>query len=343
MKDALIIGGGIAGTTLSFQLHRAGWTIHLVDEPKEFTASKVASGLYNPLVLKRRRVVWKAPEMLDTLPSFYRQMEAECEGDFFDDKPVWEVLHDPGAENDWVALSDLPKFEPLIGAVLSNPNPSVVAHKIGEVAGSGRVDVPKMILDWSKHLRSLSSFSEGLVVPEELTYSDGSWEWNGEQFKRIIWTKGFDDHHPHFPNLPFSPTKGEVLIVRSPELQLDHILHGGVFIMPLGNDLYKVGATYSWDPLDVIPTSKGKEHLLAEWKKLVNVECEVIEHVAGIRPNVKDRKPLLGKSSEAPESYIFNGLGSRGILMAPWLSGMMLKYIQGEGDLLSEVDISRFS
>lgn len=343
MKDALIIGGGIAGTVLSYQLHTKGWTFDLVDQTQAFTASKVASGLYNPLVLKRRRVVWKAPEMLALLDDFYNNMEVVCAGSFFDDKPVWEVLHDPGVENDWIALSDLPKFEPIIGNVLSNSNPAVVAHKLGEVAGSGRVDVPKMINDWGTFLAKEESYYQESVAVNDIQWTGSAWQWKGKEYHQIIWTIGFDAEHPHFPDLPFSPTKGEVLIVHAPNLKLDHILHGGVFIMPLGNDLYKVGATYSWDPLDTIPTQAGKEHLIKEWNKLVNVSCEVIKHVAGIRPNVKDRKPLLGKSITAENSYIFNGLGSRGILMAPWLSQMMEQFIFKNTPLLKEVDISRFS
>lgn len=343
MKDALIIGGGIAGTTLSFQLLQRGWTFDLVDHVQPHTASKIASGLYNPLVLKRRRVVWKATEMLATLPSFYSEMEKLTHSKFLDEKPVWEVLHNPGVENDWMALSDLPRFQNLIGDILPNTNPLIHAHKIGEVAGSGRVDVSAMILAWGAYLEKIDAYQAEKIEPDHITFKENKWHWKNRVYDRIIWTKGFDASHPHFPNLPFSPTKGEVIIVHSPELKLDHILHAGVFIMPLGDDLYKVGATYSWDPLDQIPSAEGQKKLIEEWGKLTDAPFEIVEHLAGIRPNVKDRKPLLGRSNQWSNSYIFNGLGSRGILMAPWLSEMMFQFMENGTPLLPEVDINRFS
>ncbi|KAB2813676.1 NAD(P)/FAD-dependent oxidoreductase [Phaeocystidibacter luteus] len=342
MKDYLIIGQGIAGTTLSFELYKRGLSFDVVDHVKPSTASKVASGLYNPLVLKRRRVVWQAHAMLNALLPFYREMERLTNSNFLQHKPVWEILPDPGTENDWDALSEKPKFEELIGEIIPNPNPRIRAHKLGEVSGSGRVNVEGMIEAWKAFLSSQDSFIEDQVKMADLDYKH-VWTWNGNQYSNIIWCNGFVSANAHFPHLPFSPTKGEVLIVKAPELKLDHILHGNMFIMPWGGDLYKVGATYSWDQLDTEPTTKGEEQLVEAWSKLVDCPFEIVKHEAGVRPNVKDRKPLLGRSDEIPNSYIFNGLGSRGILMAPWLANHMVNYLTDGTNLPPEVNISRFS
>ncbi|NVK27485.1 MAG: FAD-binding oxidoreductase [Flavobacteriia bacterium] len=342
MKDYLIIGQGIAGTTLSFELQRRGLSFDVVDHIQSTTASKVASGLYNPLVLKRRRVVWQAHSMLNALLPFYRQMEEVTTAQFLQHHPVWEVLPDPGTENDWDALSEKPKFEELIGEIIPNPNPKIRALKLGEVSGSGRVNVETMIEAWKSLLITHNSFIEGEVTSDNLKWND-NWIWNEQKYRNVIWCNGYQPVNTHFPNLPFSPTKGEVLIVRAPELQLDHILHGNMFIMPWGDDLYKVGATYSWDQLDTEPTDKGRAQLIEAWEKLVDCPFEIVKHEAGVRPNVKDRKPLLGKSQIKPNSYIFNGLGSRGILMAPWLANHMAEHLQRETPLPPEVDVNRFS
>ena len=49
-----------------------------------------------------------------------------------------------------------------------------------------------------------------------------------------------------FNFLPLDGTKGELLLVRIPDLKLNKIIKSNVFIIPLGNDVYKVGATYDW-------------------------------------------------------------------------------------------------
>lgn len=343
MKDALIIGQGIAGTTVSYALIQRGWKVDVIDNVQSSTASKIASGLYNPLVLKRRRVVWKAVEMLEALLPFYSGMEELSTASFLIQKPVWEILPDIRTENNWMELADKPKFESMIGNIIPNTNLRIKAAKLGEVSGSGRVNVEAMIEAWSAYLKSIESFQEGIVAPSDVKASENGWEWNGVQYSRVIWCNGYKPEHPHFPNLSFSPTKGEVLIVKAPDLQLSHILHGNMFIMPWGDDHYKVGATYSWDELDTIPTEAGKTKLMEAWDKLVECPYEIVHHQAGIRPNVTDRKPLIGQSSVADNVYTFNGLGSRGILLAPWLAEQFADYLINGTPLPEEVDVKRFN
>ncbi|GGH77877.1 NAD(P)/FAD-dependent oxidoreductase [Phaeocystidibacter marisrubri] len=343
MKDALIIGQGIAGTLVSFELLQRNWSIDVADHIEPLTASKIASGLYNPLVLKRRRVVWKAHEMINVVEKSYRTIEKLSGENFLHTTPVWESLPDPGTENDWMSLSDNPHFEDFIGVILSPSNDAIKAHKVGEVAKSGKVDVTTMISAWSNYLYSIQSKIDVRIDPEDLVQRGNHWEYKNQLYKNVIWCNGFAEEHPHFGQLPFSPTKGEVLIVNAPTLTLDHILHGNVFIMPLGGHTYKVGATYSWKDLTPTPTLEGKETLLEGWNKLVNAECEIIVHQAGIRPNVKDRKPLIGSSHIHDGVHLFNGLGSRGILMAPWLAQNFADYLEGKAELYPEVNVNRFT
>ena len=122
-----------------------------------------------------------------------------------------------------------------------------------------------------------------------------------------------------------APVKGEVLTLRLPGYpHSEKIVHGGVFIMPLGDDLYKVGATYSWDPLDERPSDQGKDWLLERLAKLWQGPVEQLGHEAAVRPAVRDRKPILGAVDGREGLYVFNGMGSRGTLLAPLLSQWML-------------------
>ena len=47
--DVLIIGQGICGSFLSFELERAGLSYLVIDEARPFAASRVAAGLINPV------------------------------------------------------------------------------------------------------------------------------------------------------------------------------------------------------------------------------------------------------------------------------------------------------
>lgn len=76
------------------------------------------------------------------------------------------------------------------------------------------------------------------------------------------------------------------------------LLKGSVFIMPLGDDTYKVGATFNWTDKTSVPTEEGRKELEEKLQKIISVPYTVIEQSAGIRPTVKDRRPLVGKHPE---------------------------------------------
>jgi glycine oxidase len=136
--------------------------------------------------------------------------------------------------------------------------------------------------------------------------------------KHIIFAEGFGMHsNPYFNHLPLDGTKGELFIIKAPALDLDVIVNTSVFILPLGNDLFKVGATYNWVDKTSTPTEEGKQELIDRIKEILTCDFEIIQHLAGVRPTVKDRKPLIGRHSMHSQLYLLNGLGTRGVLLGP--------------------------
>jgi len=121
------------------------------------------------------------------------------------------------------------------------------------------------------------------------------------------------------------------------------VLNKGVFVLPVGDDIYKVGATFSWNNTDLHPTDEARDELLDKLSNIVKSDVEVIEHHVGIRPTVTDRRPLLGVHPEYGSLYVFNGLGTKGVMLGPYFSRHLVELMTGErGELESEVDIKRF-
>ncbi|MBT8321719.1 MAG: FAD-binding oxidoreductase, partial [Eudoraea sp.] len=116
-----------------------------------------------------------------------------------------------------------------------------------------------------------------------------------------------------------------------------------VFIIPLGNDLYRVGATYKWKDKTNIPTEESRRELLEKLDTFLKADYKVVSHVAGIRPTVTDRRPLVGRHLIHSNLYVLNGFGSRGVLIAPYAANQLLAYIEKENPLNPEMDIHRFS
>lgn len=124
-------------------------------------------------------------------------------------------------------------------------------------------------------------------------------------------------------------------------MDLDVIIKSGLFILPVGKNLYKVGATYNWEDKTNDSTEKAKEELILGLKQIINCDFEIIDHFAGIRPTVKDRKPLVGRHFSFSNVYILNGLGTRGVMLAPHLSQNLFNFIEFELPLDSDIDINR--
>jgi glycine oxidase len=115
-----------------------------------------------------------------------------------------------------------------------------------------------------------------------------------------------------------------------------------LYLVPLGNDLYKIGATYEWDDKSQLPTEKGKQELLEKLKEIINCEFEVIDHLAGVRPTVRDRNPLVGTHPDHNSIHILNGLGTRGVMLAPFLAVKLFDFIENGITLPIEMDCNRY-
>src|SRR5690606_16699576 len=167
-------------------------------------------------------------------------------------------------------------------------------------------------------------------------------EYQGRRAKHIIFADGFNmQFNPFFKDLPLDGAKGELLIIKAKDLNLDVILKAGKFILPMGDDYYKVGATYDWKDKTNIPTSQAREELQSELKQIITCDFEVVDHLAGVRPTVKDRKPLVGRHCAYFNVYLLNGLGTRGVMLAPYLSEHLFNYIEFEQSLDEDIDINR--
>ena len=113
--------------------------------------------------------------------------------------------------------------------------------------------------------------------------------------------------------------------------------------MPLENEFYWVGATYDNSDKKNRPTQLKRRSLIEKLESIIMIPYEVAEHNAGIRPSTIDRRPIIGSHPNYKNIYVFNGLGSRGILLAPTLSSWLYNHIYKSLTISQEVDIKRFN
>ena len=277
--DYIIVGSGLSGLMLCEQLRARGKSFVVVSNTSQ-QASIVASGLYNPVVLKRFNMAWNADQQLPPALSAYKKIESLLGIKIDDQRPIYRIFNSIEEQNNWFLACDKPKLQQfLVPKILDNNNPSIQAP-----FGCGEVKF----------------------------------------------------------TLPLEGTKGELLVVHAPDLKCDVILKAAVFIIPIGNDNYLVGSTYAWNDYSNTPTESAKNELLEKLKKLILCPFKVVQQRAGIRPTVADRRPLVGQHETHKNLYVMNGLGSRGVLIAPSIAKDLIAHIEDDITLPKEIDINRF-
>ena len=110
----------------------------------------------------------------------------------------------------------------------------------------------------------------------------------------------------------------------------------------MGNEIYWVGASYDNSDKKNKPTQLKKRWLIEKLESIITESYKIIDHKASIRPTVVDRRPIIGSHPDYKNIYLFNGLGSRGILLAPTLSYWLYNHIYKGSPIPKEVDIKRF-
>jgi glycine/D-amino acid oxidase-like deaminating enzyme len=342
--DYLIVGAGLAGVHFSYQCLLNQKKFHVIDGHLE-SSSRIAAGLYNPVILKRFTQAWHAEQQLAIFDDIYNSLGSILYSDYDFKLPILRKFASIEEQNLWFEASDQSLLSSYLDTTLifSEIRGIQSLFGFGKVNQTGYVDTKKLITDFQEYLRSISCFSENIFNYDAIHFEDNHINYDGIKSKNIVFAEGFGMiKNPFFNLLPLDGSKGEILIIECIGLVLDVIIKGGVFIIPLGNHLFKVGSTYHWHDKTSLPTEEAKLELITQLDSILKLPYKVVSHTAGVRPTVKDRKPLLGSHPNHRNLHVLNGLGTRGVMLAPYLAKMLFDYIEFQTPLHQEVDIKRF-
>jgi len=344
--DFLIVGQGLAGTLLANEFYRQNKTFLVIDDPEQPKASEVAAGLINPVVFRRMTKSWLVDNAFPQMETTYLQLE-DLLGEqlYFPDK-IMKILSEDSLIL-WKEKIFVNKLENYLAAKtdLNFKNKNIkAAFGFACINKAGRLDIQKLIFAFNRFLNQQNSIRNEKMDYGKLIIHPDSIIYDNITSSKIIFCEGPSaSENPFFKNLKFKHSKGELLELKIPELKLNRIVSDDVFIMPLGNDRYKVGATYSWDELNHEITDSAREELLSKLEKIISINPEIVNQKAGIRPTLHDRKPVIGLLPDNPQIGIFNGLGSKGVLLGPYFARQFSDYLIGNSDYIHpEANIKRY-
>jgi len=336
VQDFVIVGWGLAGATLAWELYFQHLAFRVKDS-LENHSTRVAAGLVNPVIFKRLTKSWNADVLIPKADEFYTRIEKELGLNLLSRKSIYRVFASTEEANNWSSKEGDERFSSYLKSparsILPDTNLVNYPNGIGEVKTIGNLDTVKF-LEASKDFfcGKEIQFETGFFVPTEL-----------DETSIYLFTEGYGlRKNPLFGYLPLNLTHGETLLIETKELDFEGTLNKNMFVMQVAPNIYKVGATYNWELTEPIKTEAAKHELIERLESFTSFPYTILEHKAGIRPTVIDRKPLLGVHPSQKNAFVFNGLGTKGVMIAPYYAAHLIDHILKDEVLESEVDIQRF-
>jgi len=347
MLDYIIVGQGIAGSMLSWFLMKENQQLLVVDELNHSSATHVAPGVTNPITGRKFVKTWLADELIPFATSTYHQFEELFQEPLLRPVSIIKLLDSVKAQNDWSARCSSPGYIPYLkNEQVINLDPEKVKNDFGgfEINGGTKLEASKFLTHYRKLLQEKELLLEEKFCFDELEVHDAFITYRGKKARNIIFCEGAGAvKNPYFKFLPFQLAKGECLVLKIEDFYADRVISGEAGILPtfINKDEYFVGATHDWHFNDDQPSEMGKNELLGNLSTFLKVPYQIAAHKAAIRPTVKDRRPFIGFHPEYRHIGIFNGMGTKGLSLAPFFADHFAGYLVNGTPLMKEVDIKR--
>jgi len=344
--DYLIIGQGLAGSVLAMELLQRGKRILVVDAGEGITSSKVAAGIINPVTGRRFVKTWQAETLIPTAKTWYQQLEQHLEQRFFYSMPIFRLFGSVREQNDALARAGEGGMDKwLEEGELPARYGSFVHQDFGGIyiRNGGWLNLPAFQAAVRDYLNRKELLLETELDYDRIGIKDKEVDYENIVADHVIFCEGSAAlANPFWYWLPFVPAKGELLTLYHDKFPGDIILNRHSFLLPLGEGYFRFGATYEWDDLTAEPTYQGKEELWERMQKYIDASFDIVDHRAAVRPTVKDRRPIIGHHPQHHKLWLFNGLGTKGVLLAPYFARQLVRHIEEGETIDQEVSVDRF-
>ncbi|MEJ2003526.1 MAG: FAD-dependent oxidoreductase [Cyclobacteriaceae bacterium] len=342
--DYIIVGQGLAGTALAYRLLKSGAKVRVLHDPGGNSSSRVAAGLYNPVTGRKMVKTWMADTLFPELERYYREVEDLTGGRFLHDLPIYRPFVSVEEQNEWMGKSASEDFGPFVREVRTSSQFAWGNDLYGGVVlnHSGYLEISLYLDRMRSYFVSKNVFTEDHVIYDKIQADASGVSYGNLKARNMIFCEGTHvSQNPFFNWLPFRPVKGEILDITM-NADTEEILNRHVFVLPLGNQTFRVGSTYDNNDQTWEPTSTGREKIENQLGKLITIPYRITGHRAGVRPATADRRPILGRHPEYETIFLFNGLGTKGVSLSPYFAGRLAGCLEGGEEPDKEVNINRY-
>ncbi|MEX2578589.1 MAG: FAD-binding oxidoreductase [Verrucomicrobiales bacterium] len=341
--DVLIVGQGLAGSLLAWQLLRRDQRILVVDRDEAVTSSKVAAGLVTPLAGSRFNLPGGLEERLLHAKQFYWDIEELTGERLFHHRKIARLFRSREEGKLWNErlAKEGESLRRYAGPLSIDRNRFHLPHGGFEMSGGGWLDVPHFLEVTRQRLIESASYAIGRVGSDEVHATGCGIRWKNVEAGSVVFCEGWRGNlNRFFEWLPMNPVLGDILDLRLPELQDEQrIVSKGGWLLPLGGGNFRAGSTYRHDIAEESPSKEAKEEITEKLSSITPLPFEVTNHRAAIRPVIRRSQIFMGTHPARPKIGFFNGLGSKGVLNGPWHAGKLAAHLVEGGPLPESADL----
>ena len=345
MTDFIVVGRGLAANVLAHTLYQQKISFKIIGNQTLSTCSSVAAGIWNPIVFKRLTKSWLADELIDYLTDFYSDCEITLGKKIITKRTIAKPFTEEQEKDLWLKKANH-ELENFLDPRIYEPSNDLTHFKIpngfGLVKNCGNLNVAEFLNQSTVFFKDFISdeifdYNQLQLFPDKIIY-------NNIEAKQIIFCEGYlIKNNPFFNWIPLKPAKGEVFSIKVPELKIKNsVFNKNGFLMDMEDGTYKVGATYAWDDLEQEPTKKGADELDSKIKHMIDCDYSLVKHEAGVRPSSIDRRPIIGPHPIYSNLHVFNGLGTKGVMLAPYFAKNFVNFYLQKETIHNDVDVKRF-
>jgi glycine/D-amino acid oxidase-like deaminating enzyme len=346
--DFIIVGQGLAGTFLSFHLHKENKSFIVIDVLNENSASRVSSGIINPVTGRNFVKAWMIDALIPVAVNAYAEIEKLLGRQYFFQKTIHKYFPNEAVAGFFQTKASTEENKKFISSVapenLLSDKLNEAHHGAAAISPAYFVDCKNLIEDYSLWL-----LNNNWLLAETFDYAALEISENGVTYKDInakyiIFCEGYKaKNNPWFNYLPMVGNKGDFLLVSIPNFPKEYLVNHGIFIVPLHNDIFWVGSNYQHTFEDESPQENNRIELEEKLQAALKVPFKVLQHSCGIRPTIVERRPVVGIHPKYKSLGILNGLGTKGVSLAPYFSQQLAAAFLYNKAIDTEADIKRYS
>lgn len=376
MYDAVVVGGGIVGSSVGYHLARAGVETLLVDRRDAGRATTAGAGIVSPETSSRTADDdWFA--FGTDAGDYYPDLVSRLEADGVDDTSYGRVGLIAAAVDD----DELGSYEDAIARIEARreklPNieaiePSAATDRVPALAEPQRAfhvpDAARVNGQTFANALREAGRTHGLETAERDVTRIGTRDHPGSRDARVTGVETADGSRidadrvviaggawsPAFGDdlgleIPVEPKRGQIVHLDLPEADtgtwpvLKAFRHH--YIVPWPDGRLVAGATReTGSGFDPRVTAGGLREVLDEALRLAPGldDATVIEHRVGLRPASADGVPVLGAAPDVEGAYLATGHGATGLTLGPYSGKLVADHITERKPIPDPVSVTRF-